>query len=97
VVSPAGDATLSVADPDAAHPGHLVNGAFALPQPLQVQAAGGTFTPLSATPATVHTYGGPVSHDVQSIAFHQSIGSGDALRTGTYSKTLTFSLSTTQP
>jgi hypothetical protein len=31
------------------------------------------------------------------IAFQQSIGSTDALRTGTYSKTLTFTLSTTTP
>ena len=38
VTSTAGDATLSVADP-APHPGHLVNGAFALPEALQVSGA----------------------------------------------------------
>jgi hypothetical protein len=31
------------------------------------------------------------------ISFEQSIAAGDALRTGSYSKTLTFTLSTTQP
>jgi hypothetical protein len=31
------------------------------------------------------------------IGFRQPIGSTDALRTGTYSKTLTFTLSTTTP
>jgi hypothetical protein len=31
------------------------------------------------------------------VAFKQAIGSGDPLRTGTYSKTLTFTLSTTNP
>ena len=31
------------------------------------------------------------------IEFKQVIGKNDALRTGTYSKTLTFTLSTTQP
>jgi hypothetical protein len=31
------------------------------------------------------------------IAFKQSIGASDALRTGAYSKTLTFTLSTTVP
>ena len=31
------------------------------------------------------------------INFEQSIGANDALRTGTYSKTLTFTLSTTNP
>jgi len=31
------------------------------------------------------------------IAFSQTIGANEALRTGTYSKTLTFTLSTTAP
>ena len=31
------------------------------------------------------------------IAFKQAIGATDALRTGSYSKTLTFTLSTTNP
>jgi hypothetical protein len=35
VVSTAGDATLTVTDPSPNAPGHLVNGAFSLPQPLQ--------------------------------------------------------------
>ena len=35
VISTAGDATLSVVDPSSNAPGRLVNGAFALPQPLQ--------------------------------------------------------------
>jgi hypothetical protein len=79
VVSTAGDATLSVSDP-----GHLTNGAFSLPDPLQVLM----------TPAT---WSGPVSHDTVTIGFTQHIGANDALRTGSYSKTLTFTLSTTNP
>jgi carboxypeptidase T len=43
------------------------------------------------------TYTGPVSNDPVSVAFKQAIGANDALRTGTYSKTLTFTLSTTNP
>ena len=31
------------------------------------------------------------------VTFKQAIGANDALRTGTYSKTLTFTLSTTTP
>jgi hypothetical protein len=89
VTSSAGDATLTVADPSTDHPGHLVNGAFALPQPLK---AGG-----SELPATLQTYSGPVSNDALSIPFSQAIGANDALRTGTYAKTLTFTLSTTTP
>ena len=39
----------------------------------------------------------PVSNDPVTITFKQSIGATDALRTGSYSKTLTFTLSTTTP
>src|SRR3954449_11590363 len=50
VISTAGDATLSVADSSTNATGHLVNGAFALPQPLQGLGV-------------VKTYAGPVSND----------------------------------
>jgi hypothetical protein len=89
VISTAGDATLTATDPSAQHPGHLVNGSFFLPQPLRVQG--------STLPSTIKTYSGPVSNDQVTINFEQSIGANDALRTGTYSKTLTFTLSTTNP
>ena len=78
VISTAGDAALTVADPSTNHPGHLVNGAFFLPQPLK--AAG------SALPATVKTWTQPVSNDALTIPFTQSIAATDALRTGTYSQ-----------
>ena len=38
-----------------------------------------------------------MSNDVVAIAFRQHIGTTQALRTGTYSKTPTFTLSTTTP
>ncbi len=79
VISTAGDAALSVSDP-----GHLRNGSFSLPDPLQVS--------LSKTAWTA-----PVSNDPVLVAFSQHIGAGDPLRTGTYSATLTFTLSTTSP
>jgi Zinc carboxypeptidase/Chitobiase/beta-hexosaminidase C-terminal domain len=99
VISTAGDATLSVADADAVNTGKLVNGAFVMPQPLQVNANGSAFAPVGGTagPTTLRTYGGPVSNDAVTLGFKQSIGATDALRTGTYSKTLTFTLSTTNP
>jgi hypothetical protein len=73
-----------------------------MPHALQVNAsspngAGGVFTPLSATPLTTLTYSGPVSSDSIAIGFEQSIAADDPLRTGNYSKTLTFALSTTSP
>ncbi|WP_051324432.1 CocE/NonD family hydrolase [Candidatus Solirubrobacter pratensis] len=79
VVSTAGDATLSVSDP-----GHLTNGAFSLPDPLQVTLSKSSWT-------------APVSNAVVDVAFKQHINANDALRTGSYSKTLTFTLSTTTP
>jgi hypothetical protein len=43
------------------------------------------------------TYAGPVSNDAVGIDFNQSIGAAEALRTGSYSKTLMLTLSTTNP
>jgi hypothetical protein len=102
VVSTAGDATLSVADPGTTAPGHLVNGAYSLPSALQAAATspGGTGAPtatVSGAPATLETWTAPVSNDPVALTFTQHIGQNDALRTGSYSKTLTFTLSTTNP
>jgi hypothetical protein len=97
VTSTAGDATLSVTDPDTAHPGHLVNGTFVLPSALQASANSGAFATVSGAPATLLTYAGPVSNDQPTLNFKQTIGQTDALRTGSYGKTLTFTLSTTNP
>ena len=102
VISTAGDATLSIADPSSVAPGHLVNGSFSLPQALTAKATsakgtGSAFAPLSGNPLTLLTYNAPVSNDSVTIAFQQAIGANDALRTGSYGKTLTFTLSTTTP
>ena len=98
VISTAGDATLSVADPSPTNTGKLVNGSFTLAQPVQA----GTGTALaavggSAAPTTLKTWSAPTSNESVTINFRQSIGANEALRTGTYSKTLTFTLSTTNP
>jgi hypothetical protein len=100
VISTAGDATLSVTDPSGTATGRLVNGTFALSEPLQARANTGTFAPLSTTagtPLAVLTYNAPVSNDAVTIGFRQHIAANQALRTGAYSKTLTFTLSTTTP
>jgi hypothetical protein len=104
VISSAGDGQLSVADPSATATGHLVNGAFSLPTALQAKAssaagAGGVFKDVggSAAPTGLLTYSGPTSNDAVSIAFQQHVSANDALRTGSYNKTLTFTLSTTTP
>jgi hypothetical protein len=79
VISTAGEATLSFSDP-----GNLANGAFTLPEPLQVTVSKATW------PA-------PTSNDPVTITFKQHVKATDPLRTGTYSRTLTFTLSTTSP
>jgi amidase len=65
-------------------PAYLANGTFTLPSPLEVAFSKAAWT-------------APISNDPVTIAFKQHIGASDALRTGAYSKTLTFTLSTTTP
>jgi M6 family metalloprotease-like protein len=65
-------------------PGHLTNGTFSLPQPLRVEIA-------------PNAWSGPVSNGTAAITFRQAIAANDALRTGAYTRTLTFTLSTTSP
>jgi len=64
--------------------GSLSNGAFTLSEPLTV-----SFSKSS--------WSAPVSNDAVTIGFSQHIGATEPLRTGAYSKTLTFTLSTTTP
>jgi hypothetical protein len=104
VISSAGDAALSVADPSSTATGHLVNGAFSLPQPLQARGRNATNPSTtyanvgsSASPLTLLTYSAPIANDPVTLEFSQLVNANDALRTGTYSKALTFTLSTTTP
>ena len=104
VISSAGNGVLSVADPSSTNTGKLMNGTFTLAQALNVSATsangtGSAFAPVggSANPTSVLTYAGPTSNDQVTVNFRQTIGRTEALRTGAYSKTLTFTLSTTQP
>jgi hypothetical protein len=52
---------------------------------------------VSGSPLSLLSWAAPVSNDPVAVAFKQDIGANDALRTGSYSKTLTFTLSTTTP
>jgi hypothetical protein len=99
VTSSAGDALLSVADPSPTATGRLVNGTFALANAVEARANAGAYAPVggSAAPTALLTYTGPTSANAVTLGFQQRIGRLEALRTGTYSKTLTFTLSTTNP
>jgi hypothetical protein len=103
VVSTAADATLSVMDASGVAPGHLVNGAFSLPSAVQAKASsaaatGATaFREVSGAALPLLTYTAPTSNDAVKVDLQQRIGAADALRTGAYTKALTFTLSTTTP
>ena len=64
--------------------GTLANGPFTLAEPVVV------------TPAK-RAWAGPVSNDSFPIAFAQSIGASEPLRTGRYTTEVTFTLTTTAP
>jgi glycerophosphoryl diester phosphodiesterase len=105
VISSAGNAALSIADPSATATGKLVNGTFSLAQPLMVDATSAAGTVAgpsaavggSAAPTALLNYAAPVSNDAVTVNFKQSIAAADALRTGQYAKTLTLTLATTAP
>ena len=94
VTSSAGNAALIVQDPSAFYTNHLVNGSVALARPLQAKIHDGSFGTL---PAGIRFWGGPTASEAVPVEFRQSIGASEPLRTGSYSKTLTFTLSTTSP
>jgi hypothetical protein len=97
VTSTAGDATLSIADSSAATAGHLVNGAFSLASPLEARAGSAAFGTLSGAPLSLRSYSAPTSNDAVALEFRQHVDANEPLRTGSYSKTLTLTLSTTTP
>ena len=55
------------------------------------------FADVSGNPLTLLSWAAPITNDAVTLQFQQSIGANDALRAGAYSKTLTFTLSTTTP
>ena len=81
ITSTAGNAVLSATDTSTTAPGHLVNGTFSLPAPLNVRAVNTTnptqaYAPLAETTGTqtnLLTYAGPVNQDVVTIGFRQAM------------------------
>jgi glucose/arabinose dehydrogenase len=104
VLSTAGNALLTVTDNSALAPGHLVNAndTSVLAQALKARATNAAnpntaFAAVSGTPLELLSYPRAITNDAVSVQFQQSVAAGDALRAGRYSKTLTFTLSTTAP
>jgi glucose/arabinose dehydrogenase len=102
VISTAGNATLTVTDATGTAPGHLINGTSVMPQAMKARATNAAnpntaFGTLSENPLTLLTYPAEISNDAVTLQFQQPVAATDALRSGSYAKTLTFTLSTTAP
>ena len=98
VIWTAGDATLSVADPRAWPPATSSTARSRSPGAAGARERRGVRAGRRLVePDALLTYSNPVSNDPVTIGFKQPIGANDPLRTGSYSKTLTFTLSTTTP
>jgi hypothetical protein len=104
ITSTAGDVALTVHDPATTGVGRLVNGTATLTNALQVFASGNTGTAGpggnvggATAPTALITYAAPVTNGAVNLVFRQNITSNETLRSGTYRKTLTFTLATTAP
>jgi hypothetical protein len=103
VTSSAGNATLTAADPEDGS-GKLTNGTMQFASPLLLKASNAehpstAFAPLTGTanPLVLLTWAGETASDPVTISLRQPIGANEPLLAGGYSKTITFTLSTTQP
>jgi PKD repeat protein len=104
VIATSGGALVSVSDAAAATAGHLVNDDYTLPSKLKAKASSAVGTTSAfadvggaGSPTPLLTYPGAANDRTVTLDFQQHIGATDALRRGRYSKTLTFTLSTTTP
>ncbi len=109
ITTTAASSTLTASDTSTTFPGHLVNnsagGPYDLPSGLQVDASdaagtagSGVWMDLSAhNPATLLSFSAPVASDQVTLGFQQVIGATDPLRTGAYTKVVTYTLQTNTP
>ncbi|MBE2317195.1 ThuA domain-containing protein [Solirubrobacter sp. CPCC 204708] len=97
VTSSEAASALTVHDPSPNATGKLVNGSYALPQPLQLRGADGAFAPLTGQPLSLVRFTTAVGSRPISVDLRQSIAETDSVLAGAYSKTLVFTLSATTP
>ena len=104
VTTTAGDTSLSIWDPATTGTGRLVNGTATLTNALQAYAtatqgtagAGGNVGGAAA-PTPLISFAAPQTNRTVNLTFRQNITATETLRSGSYGKTLTFTLSTTAP
>jgi glucose/arabinose dehydrogenase len=102
VISTLPNATLSVVDLSTESPGRLVNTGTPLASALRVRATNAAnpapaFQNITGSPVTLLAWSAPVSNDAVTVNFSQPIAANEALKAGQYSKTITFTLSTSTP
>ena len=105
ITSTAGNVALTVHDPATSGVGRLINGPSTLTQALQVYLSNGTGSTAgpggavggAAAPTAIATWAAPVTNREFTLQFRQLVNANENLRSGSYSKTLTFTLSTTAP
>jgi hypothetical protein len=91
-------ASLTVRDATGNNTGRLLNGTAVLASTLQVLNSNGTtYSNVGSGNTTLKTWAAPVSSENSTLTFRQSIGATEALVQGGYSKSLTFTLTTTTP
>jgi hypothetical protein len=108
VTSNLANTTLSVYDPATTNTGRLVNGTRALTSPLSIALVPGNSSQQAtalaggpvggaAAPTPLFSYSAPQTNRTATLLLSQAIASNETLVAGTYSKTLTFTMSTTAP
>ena len=103
LTSTGAETELTAADESETNIGHLVQGSYVLPSPLEAKATDseskGTGPGLTslASPATLLTFAEPVSKDAATVEFNQHIDDNDGLHHGVYAKTITLTLEQTTP
>jgi hypothetical protein len=102
VISTMPNALLAVVDNSATNAGFLVNGDTPLASRLRIRATNSVtqspaFNNLTGSQLNLLSWSAPISNDAVTLQFQQPIAANEPLKAGGYTKTLTFTLSTTSP
>ncbi len=102
VISTLPNALLAVVDQSATNAGFLVNSGTPLASRLRMRATNAAtpntaFNNITGTQLNLLSWAAPTSNDAISLQFQQPIAANEPLKAGGYTKTLTFTLSTTTP
>jgi glucose/arabinose dehydrogenase len=102
VISTMPNALLAVVDQSATNAGFLVNSGTPLASRLRMRATNAAtpntaFNNITGTQLNLLSWAAPISNDAITLQFQQPIAANEPLKAGGYTKTLTFTLSTTTP